>query len=308
MITGMGAKPHAGPVGRPAPAVVKCARLAAPAQRMESHEQHQSRSVHHPAGNRRHVRGRHLDPLDRHRGRDGHPGKRRQRLRRRRRHRLHAAGGRAASERPRRRRADHRARHQTRPHRGDLRPGPGAGRRHHRALPQRGPGDGARHRAAGRLRSRHVRILDAAAARLRHDAAARRAGARDRLCPRRLSAGRARLAPPSQTVEQLFRKHWPTSAAVYLPNNEVPKPGTLFTNKTAFRNLCPHPEGGRERRRRPRRADRARAQGLVAWLRRRSDRQVLPHPGGHGRQRLAASRRADAPTTWRAGSRPSRRR
>src|ERR1700723_2809328 len=34
------------------------------------------------------------------------------------------------------------------------------------------------------------------------------------------------------TVEQLFRKYWPTSAAVYLPNNEVPKPGTLFTNKT----------------------------------------------------------------------------
>jgi gamma-glutamyltranspeptidase/glutathione hydrolase len=34
------------------------------------------------------------------------------------------------------------------------------------------------------------------------------------------------------TVEQMFRKHWTTSAAVYLPNNEVPKPGTLFTNKT----------------------------------------------------------------------------
>src|SRR5260221_5376218 len=34
------------------------------------------------------------------------------------------------------------------------------------------------------------------------------------------------------TVEQMFRKHWKTSAAVYLPNNEVPKPGTLFTNKT----------------------------------------------------------------------------
>ena len=33
-----------------------------------------------------------------------------------------------------------------------------------------------------------------------------------------------------QTVEQLFRKYWTTSAAVYLPNNEVPKPGTLFTN------------------------------------------------------------------------------
>jgi gamma-glutamyltranspeptidase/glutathione hydrolase len=34
------------------------------------------------------------------------------------------------------------------------------------------------------------------------------------------------------TVEQMFRKYWATSAAVYLPNNEVPKPGTLFTNKT----------------------------------------------------------------------------
>src|SRR6202030_3099314 len=30
---------------------------------------------------------------------------------------------------------------------------------------------------------------------------------------------------------QLFRKHWATSAAVYLPNNEVPKPGAIFTNK-----------------------------------------------------------------------------
>jgi gamma-glutamyltranspeptidase/glutathione hydrolase len=34
-----------------------------------------------------------------------------------------------------------------------------------------------------------------------------------------------------KTVEQLFRKHWRTSAAVYLPNNEVPKPGAIFTNK-----------------------------------------------------------------------------
>src|ERR1700748_2515968 len=40
-----------------------------------------------------------------------------------------------------------------------------------------------------------------------------------------------RAAATIQTVEQLFRKHWPTSAAVYLPNGEVPKPGTIFTNK-----------------------------------------------------------------------------
>jgi gamma-glutamyltranspeptidase / glutathione hydrolase len=34
------------------------------------------------------------------------------------------------------------------------------------------------------------------------------------------------------TVAQLFREYWPTSAAVYLPNNEVPATGSLFTNKT----------------------------------------------------------------------------
>ena len=94
------------------------------------------------------------------------------------------------------------------------------------------------------------------------------------------------------TVEQLFRKHWPTSAAVYLPNNEVPKPGTLFTNKKLVRNLCADSAGSRKRRRRPRRADRTRPQGVVAWFRRRGDRHILPHPGGHGRQRIAASRRA----------------
>ncbi len=34
------------------------------------------------------------------------------------------------------------------------------------------------------------------------------------------------------TVAELFRRHWPTSAAVYLPNNTVPLTGALFTNKT----------------------------------------------------------------------------
>src|SRR6266511_5714133 len=33
-------------------------------------------------------------------------------------------------------------------------------------------------------------------------------------------------------VQELFRKHWPTSAAVYLPGGKVPATGTLFTNKT----------------------------------------------------------------------------
>ncbi|HET9688118.1 MAG TPA: gamma-glutamyltransferase family protein [Pseudolabrys sp.] len=33
-------------------------------------------------------------------------------------------------------------------------------------------------------------------------------------------------------VQRLFREHWPTSAAIYLPNGKVPETGTLFTNKT----------------------------------------------------------------------------
>ncbi len=41
-----------------------------------------------------------------------------------------------------------------------------------------------------------------------------------------------RAAATIQIVEQLFRKYWPTSAAVYLPNGEVPKPGSIFTNPT----------------------------------------------------------------------------
>src|SRR4051795_12327947 len=34
------------------------------------------------------------------------------------------------------------------------------------------------------------------------------------------------------TVEQLFREHWPTSAAVYLPGGKVPAPNTMFSNVT----------------------------------------------------------------------------
>jgi gamma-glutamyltranspeptidase / glutathione hydrolase len=33
-------------------------------------------------------------------------------------------------------------------------------------------------------------------------------------------------------VAELFREHWPTSAAVYLPSGAVPETGTLFANKT----------------------------------------------------------------------------
>src|SRR5882757_6814202 len=39
-----------------------------------------------------------------------------------------------------------------------------------------------------------------------------------------------RISATIGTVEHLFREHWPSSAAVYLPGNKVPAPGTLFTN------------------------------------------------------------------------------
>src|SRR3954470_15296638 len=34
------------------------------------------------------------------------------------------------------------------------------------------------------------------------------------------------------TVEKLFREHWPTSAAVYLPGGKTPATGTMFSNPT----------------------------------------------------------------------------
>ena len=79
-----------------------------------------------------------------------------------------------------------------------LRPGPGAGRRHHRPLsrPSR-PRHRAGHGAAAGLHSRHVRDLHDGAARLRHPAPARRAGGGHRLRGERPSAGGARFARPS---------------------------------------------------------------------------------------------------------------
>ncbi len=151
-------------------------------------------------------------------------------------------------------------------------------------------------------------ILDAAAARLRHDAAARRAGTGDCLRPRRLSAGGARLPQPSRPSSNCSGSTGPPRPRSICPTMKCRNPARSSPTSQLARNLYPHPQGSRKRRRRPRRADRGRAQGVVAGLRGRGDRQVLPHPGSDGRLRLAASRRALAPTTWRAGSRPSKRR
>jgi gamma-glutamyltranspeptidase / glutathione hydrolase len=39
-----------------------------------------------------------------------------------------------------------------------------------------------------------------------------------------------RIPAGIETVADYFRQHWPTSAAVYLPNNSIPKTGQLFKN------------------------------------------------------------------------------
>jgi gamma-glutamyltranspeptidase/glutathione hydrolase len=41
-----------------------------------------------------------------------------------------------------------------------------------------------------------------------------------------------RICATIDTVKDLFRDHWPTSAATYLPGGKVPRPGTMFTNPT----------------------------------------------------------------------------
>jgi gamma-glutamyltranspeptidase/glutathione hydrolase len=79
-----------------------------------------------------------------------------------------------------------------------------------------------------------------------------------------------RISATIQTVEQLFRTHWPTSAALYLPNNEVPKPGTLFTNprlaETYTRILNEAESAGGDRDAQIERARKAWSHGFVAEI------------------------------------------
>src|SRR6476469_5326351 len=70
------------------------------------------------------------------------------------------------------------------------------------------------------------------------------------------------------TVEQMFREHWPTSAATYLPGGKVPVPCTMFSNKrhaeTYERILKEAEAGGGGRVKEIERARRAWSQGFVA--------------------------------------------
>ncbi len=117
-----------------------------------------------------------------------------------------------------------------------------------------------------------------------------------------------RISATIDTVKDQFRDHWPTSAALYMPDGKVPAPGTIFSQYQDGRDLRTHLARGAKRRRQSRSGDRARAEILVARLRRRGDRPLLPHAGGHGYLGPASSRRAQRPGHGRlAGERRSRR-
>lgn len=70
------------------------------------------------------------------------------------------------------------------------------------------------------------------------------------------------------TVAELYRDHWPTSAALYLPGGKVPRPGTLFANKrhaeTYKRILKEAEAGGGSREQEIERARAAWSKGFVA--------------------------------------------
>jgi len=69
-------------------------------------------------------------------------------------------------------------------------------------------------------------------------------------------------------VEDLFRDHWPTSAAVFMPDGHVPEPGSMFANKTLAatytRILSEAKSAGADRVAQIERARKTWSQGFVA--------------------------------------------
>ncbi len=117
-----------------------------------------------------------------------------------------------------------------------------------------------------------------------------------------------RISATIDTVKELFREHWPTSAAIYLPGGKVPKPGTLFTNTTmagTYERILAEAKSGNGRPRRPRSSARARP-GARASSPRRSTSSAAPRRSWI--RRAAAIAACSPATTWRSGRRPSRRR
>ena len=77
-----------------------------------------------------------------------------------------------------------------------------------------------------------------------------------------------RISATIATVEALFRDHWPTSAAVYLPGGRIPEPESIFANPTLadtfYRILSEAEAAGGDRVAQIEAARRAWSQGFVA--------------------------------------------
>ena len=241
------------------------------------------RPVHDAARDRRHVRRGGLHALDRHGGRHGHAGAGRQRLRCRRRHGLHAAGGGAAPVRAWRRRAG-RSLCDVKQGKPEVICGQGPAPAGATIAHYRGhlgldivPGHGA----AGGLRAGHVRDLHADAARPRHHAPARRAGAGDRLRANGhplVERASATIATVEPTVPRALADFGRRLSA----GRQGARAGHDVHQQAACRDLQAHPEGGRGGRRRTRGRDRTRTPGVEPGFRGRSDRSLLPHERGDG--------------------------
>jgi gamma-glutamyltranspeptidase/glutathione hydrolase len=114
-------------------------------------------------------------------------------------------------------------------------------------------------------------------------------------------------------VQDLFREHWPTSAAVYLPGGRVPETGTLFTNRTLAatysRVLKEAESAGGDRVVQIERARKVWSQGFVADAIDRFCRtqEIMDVSGGRHRGVLAGSDMAsweahvEAPLTYDYG-------
>jgi gamma-glutamyltranspeptidase / glutathione hydrolase len=77
-----------------------------------------------------------------------------------------------------------------------------------------------------------------------------------------------RISATIGMVEAMFRDHWPTSAAVYLPGGHIPEPGSVFANPTLadtfYRLLSEAEAAGGDRVAQIEAARRAWSQGFVA--------------------------------------------
>jgi len=75
-----------------------------------------------------------------------------------------------------------------------------------------------------------------------------------------------RISATIDTIKDQFRDHWPSSAALYLPDGKVPAPGTIFSNKTmaaTYERILREAQGG-SREAEIERARKSWSQGFVA--------------------------------------------